>query len=455
MGMWQRLTGKIKSSQSNRVVIFGLDGAPYTLLQRFMKEGVMPNLTQIVGEGTFSQMDTSIPEISSVAWTTFFTGVNPAKHGIYGFMDLKPNSYEMYFPNSNHVRTKTLWDILGDYGKRSVIVNVPSTYPAKPLNGILISGFVALDLSKATYPSTLLPMLERANYQLDVDATTAGESLEKFSENLVSALDAREKVLWHLLVNEPWDLFVGVITETDRMHHYLWVAIEDPRHPFHDFFKSFYMRVDRFLGKVYEYFRGKGVFMLMSDHGFCHIQKEVYLNNWLISEGYLRFSTRNPRSYEDLGKESKAFNMDPARIYLHLKSKYPYGSVSPGEEYNTIREELKTKLLGLKVNEAPVIQKVIFKEEIYHGPFLDAAPDIVLVPHWGFDLKGTITKENLIGNSLLTGMHTQSDSTFFINVKTGTPEHINQRLNIMNITPTVLKAMNIKTEGRFDAASVI
>ncbi len=455
MGIWQRLTGEIKKSQSNRVVIFGLDGAPYTLLQRFMKEGVMPNLAQIVGEGTFSQMDTSIPEISSVAWTSFFTGVNPARHGIYGFMDLKPNSYEMYFPNSNHVRTKAIWDILGDYGKRSVIVNVPSTYPAKPLNGILISGFVALDLSKATYPSTLVPMLEQANYELDVDATKAGESLEKFSENLVRALDAREKVLWHLLVNEPWDLFVGVITETDRMHHYLWAAIEDPRHPFHDFFKSLYARVDRFLGKVYEYFRGKGVFMLMSDHGFCQIQKEVYLNNWLISEGYLKFSTPNPRSYGDLDKESKAFNMDPARIYLHLKNKYPYGSVSPGEEYHTIREELKTKLLGLKVNGAPVIQKVILKEEIYHGPFLDTAPDIVLVPHWGFDLKGTITKQDLTGNSLLTGMHTQNDSTFFINVKNVKPGHINQRFNIINIAPTVLKAMNIKAEGYFDAASVI
>ncbi len=451
MSVWNGLKSKFSRSNKEKVVILGLDGAPYSLIKQFIHKGIMPNLAHIVDEGTLSQMDTSIPEISSVAWTTFFTGVNPAKHGIYGFMDLKPNSYEMYFPNSQNIRAKTLWGKLGDHGKRSVIVNVPSTYPAKPLNGTLISGFVAIDLAKATYPPSLLPMLEQVDYQLDVDASKAQKSLEEFAQSLVKVLDAREKVLWHLLVNEQWDLFVGVITETDRLHHYLWVAIEDPQHQYHDFFKSFYTRIDRFIGMVYEWFRGKGVFMIMSDHGFCKIQKEVYLNNWLISEGYLKFSTPNPKSYEDIDKESKAFNMDPARIYLNLKGKYPYGCVSPGEEYDTTREELKSKLLEIKIDGVPVIQKVFFKEDLYHGPFLNAAPDILLLPHWGFDLKGTITKQNLAGNSLLTGMHTQNDSTFFINVKHGSDE----RINIMHIAPTAVNGTGVDVGNAFDASPLI
>ena len=451
MGVWQQLTGKETKSRQGKVVILGLDGAPYTLLQRFIREGIMPNLGQIVDEGTFSQMDTSIPEISSVAWTTFFTGVNLARHGIYGFMDLKPNSYEMVFPNSGDIRSKKLWDVLGEHGKRSVIINVPSTYPAQPLNGTLISGFVAIDLAKSVYPLSLLPELEKVNYRLDVDAMIARDSLEKFADSLTEVLDAREKILWQLLVNEQWDLFVGVFTETDRMQHYLWGAIEDPRHSFHDYFKSIYSRVDRFIGKVYDWFRGKGIFMIMSDHGFCKIQKEIYLNNWLISEGYLKFTSSDPQSYEDLDPSSRAFNMDPARIYIHRKDKYPFGSVLPGKDYDAIREELKSRLLDFKVDGLPVIQQVFFKEELYQGPLIHLAPDILLLSHWGFDLKGTIRKRTLSGNSLLTGMHTQNDATFFFNVK-GVREG---RMNIVNIAPTAVKGVGIEADGIFDANSLI
>jgi predicted AlkP superfamily phosphohydrolase/phosphomutase len=366
-------------------------------------------------------------------------------------MDLKANSYDMYFPNSHNIKSKPIWEIIGEHGKRSIVVNVPSTYPAKPLNGALISGFVAIDLAKATYPSSLLPKLEKVNYQLDVDATKARESLEVFVEDLDKVFAAREKILWDLLINEQWDLFIGVITETDRMHHYLWVAIEDPQHKFHGFFKSFYSKVDRFIGKVYEWFQGKGVFMIMSDHGFCKIQKEVYLNHWLVSNDYLRFSRENPQSYLDIDKGTKAFNMDPARIYIHLRGKYPSGCISPGKEYDSLREELKSRLMELKVDGFPVVKTVYFKEELFNGSFINDAPDILLLPNWGYDLKGTISKQSLTGNSLLTGMHTQNDSTFYISVKNA----FSNRVNIVNIAPTVVKALGIESNQDFDTPSLI
>lgn len=454
MSVWRAVTSRIVNSGRHKAIIVGLDGVPYSLLQQFIKEGSMPNLAQIVAEGTLCQMDTSIPDVSSVAWTTLFTGVNPAKHGIYGFMDHRPSSYEMYFPNSEDIRAKTLWQILGEHGRRSVVVNVPSTYPARALNGTLISGFVAIDLAKATYPSSVLPMLKRSNYQLDVDATKAMESLDAFAENLVTVLDAREKVLWEFLVNHEWDFFLGVITETDRMHHYLWAAVEDPKHQYHDFCRSVYTRLDRFLGKAYEWFRGKGVFMIMSDHGFCRIQKQVYLNNWLISEGYLRFLTARPRSYADIEGESRAFNMDPARIYLHVEDKYSRGCVSRGEEYESIRQDLKCRLLDFKVDGSPVVEKVFFKEELYYGPLLERAPDMLVLPRWGFDLKGSIAKEDLTGSSLLTGMHTQNDAAFFINVK-GLKKEKGERLHITHVAPTTVRATGIEVDGAFDSSSLI
>jgi len=411
----------------------------------------MPNLAKIVQEGTLAQMDTSIPEISSVAWTTFFTGVNPAKHGIYGFIDLKPNSYNFYFPNSYDIKAKTLWKRLGEKGKRSVIINVPSTYPAKPLNGSLVSGFVALDLEKATYPPSLLPKLKKVNYQLDVDATKAGESLDFFTESLVEVLDAREKILWDLLINEEWDLFVGVITETDRMHHYLWEAIEEHGHKYHDFFKSIYRRADRLIGKIYEWLDGKGTFMVMSDHGFCRIQKEVYINNWLISEGYLKFRGPNPKSFEEIAEGSRVFNLDPARIYINQKGKYPKGCVSSGDDYLSLREELRSHLLSFRLDGKPVIQNVFFKEDVYKGPCFEQAPDLILLPHRGFDLKGTLAKKEISGNTLFTGMHTRDDSTFFINRKIDS----DQRINIMHIAPTTIKVVGLDSMDNFDTKPLV
>jgi predicted AlkP superfamily phosphohydrolase/phosphomutase len=443
MAIWQK---QASADSKRQVMILGLDGTPYTLLQRFMKEGVMPNLAGIVQEGSLVQMDTSIPEISSTAWTTFFTGVNPAKHGIYGFIDLKPRSYEIYFPNANHVQAKSLWERLGEHQKRSMVLNVPSTYPARPLNGLLVSGFVAIDLAKATYPSSLIPILKESGYQLDVDATKAQQSLDLFAKELSTSLESRTEVLWRLLTQESWDLFIGVITETDRMHHYLWSAVEDPASPYHDFFKSLFRRVDQWIGKVYDWFRGKGLFMIMSDHGFHKIEQEIYLNHWLREEGYLSFTQNPPQSLQEIDPKSRAFALDPSRIYIHLQGKYPAGGVLPGEEYHRLREELKEKALKLAVNGVPVVKRVYFKEEIYQGPLLETAPDLVLLPNRGFDLKGTISKRALTGRTLFTGMHTQDDAFLY----SSEPILKNGKAHILDITPTTLSYLGLPIPGEID-----
>src|SRR5256885_10830303 len=142
MGLFDRFKSK---ETAKRVVLIGLDGTPFTLARRFIEDGTMPRLGELERRGTLLQMDTAIPDISSVAWTSFMTGANPGRHGIFGFLDLQPNSYKIYFPNSAHIRSETLWDVVGRAGRRSVVVNVPSTYPARPLNGMLVSGFVAID----------------------------------------------------------------------------------------------------------------------------------------------------------------------------------------------------------------------------------------------------------------------------------------------------------------------
>src|SRR5262249_13727367 len=146
--------------------------------------GVTPNLGRLLASGTAAPMRSSIPVISSVSWTGFMTGKNPGKHGVYGFTDLKPGTLTMFFPNFGNVRADTLWDVAGRAGKRAIVMNIPNTYPARQLNGMLVSGFVAINLQRAVYPAELLPRLESAGYRIDVDYVNADQRPEAFFADL-------------------------------------------------------------------------------------------------------------------------------------------------------------------------------------------------------------------------------------------------------------------------------
>ena len=115
-----------------RACVVGLDGVPASMVSRFMNDGVMPRLREISERGTMTSMTVSLPEISSVSWTTFMTGKNPGEHGIFGFTDLHPGTYKTSFPSFREVKTQTIWDRLGEKKMRSVVINQPATYPARP-----------------------------------------------------------------------------------------------------------------------------------------------------------------------------------------------------------------------------------------------------------------------------------------------------------------------------------
>lgn len=424
-----------------KVFVLGIDGVPCSLLREFMSQGIMPNLAEVVKNGTLKSMDASIPEVSSTSWSTFMTGVNPGRHNIYGFTELDRSSYKWRFPNFNDIKSPTLWDIAGRQGKTSIVINLPSTYPARPLKGILTAGFVALDLQKATYPESAYQYLKGIDYKMDVDTQKAQVSPAALAEDIMVTFRKRKEAILGLMEKETWDLFIGTITETDRLHHYLWSALVDGKHEQHKFFIDFYRELDAFIGEVYGRVDDNTSLIMLSDHGFTEIKKEVYLNTWLREKGYLKFKKEPPGSFEDLHGETKIFVLDPSRFYVHLKGKYPLGSVSQGE-YETVRERLKEDLLSLAIDGQKVIKSVFFKEELYKGPCYDDAPDVVALPVEGFDLKGAINKDTLTGRSILTGGHTRSDATFYIN----RPME-QDGINIIDAGVTALKELGIEEKG--------
>jgi len=429
--------------KKKKVCIIGLDGTPFSLILKLIDQGVMPELGKIVSSMNLTGMTVSLPEISSVSWTTFMTGTNPGYHGVYGFTDFVENSYDLRFPNFLDVKVPTLWDVMGRKKKNSIVINQPSTYPARKIPGVLVSGFVAIDMKKAVTPLKYLGSLEDMGYLIDIDTMECREDPDQLRKDLLKTLGSRERAVDYFWDKEDWDLFQVVITGTDRLHHFLWDAYEDTEHTYHDTFMGYYKRIDRFIKKIFDRFMeisrgdssGEGFFML-SDHGFTGIKQEVYLNAWLQQEGYLSFETENtPGNYNQVSPESRAFALDPGRIYFHTRSRFPRGILEESESIIDLADEISDKLKKIEYEGEPVIRKVFKKEEVYRGPNLNMAPDLVLLSNHGYDLKGSLKQKSVFGRTVLQGMHTW-DNAFFLSANP-----VQSDLNIENISSILISSL--------------
>jgi len=410
-----------KKKKKPRVCVIGLDGVPYSMIEDLAQKGVMPNMDKLIQSGHLHKMKASLPEISSVSWTNFMTGTNPGTHGIFGFTDLKENTYDLRFPNFLDVKADTFWDKLGEMKKMSVVINQPSTYPARKINGILISGFVAIEMAKAVSPLALKDPLEKLGYQIDIDTFKAREDHEFLWKDLARTLEGRQKA-FDSLWETDWDYFEIVITGTDRLQHFLWSAYEDENHFYHTNFLDYYRQLDKFIEKVVNAFttntNGDDGLYLLSDHGFAKIEQEVYLNVLLEQEGYLSFETDSPKDLSEISATSRVFTMDPNRIYLNVKDRFPNGSVDVSEKQD-LKKELAEKLKKLEYSGRRVVREVFDTKEIYSGPHVASGPDLIILSEYGFDLKGSVKKKEVFGRSNLQGMHTWDDAFFWANRKKG------------------------------------
>jgi predicted AlkP superfamily phosphohydrolase/phosphomutase len=425
----------LKSKKTNRACVIGLDGVPYGMIVELARRGVMSTMARLMDIGKIHQMRASLPEISSVSWTDFMTGSDAGTHGIFGFTDFKPKSYGVRYPNFLDVKAPTIWEKLGARGKKSIVINQPSTYPARKIEGVLISGFVALELAKAVWPMSYRAALEQMGYQIDVDILKCRESPEILWQELSKTMAGGQKAL-NFFWEEGWDYFEYVVTGTDRLHHFLWQAYEDPNHPSHQNFLDFYRHIDRLIGKIvaayHKLTNTYAGFYILSDHGFTGIEQEVYLNAWLEKNGYLKFIKPEPESLEDIHGRSRAFALDPNRIYLNYKNRFPKGSVERSAR-KALKEDIAAKLAKLEYHGRRVVHKVFMAENVYSGPQASKGPDLIVVAEPGFDMKGSVRKKEIFGRSGLQGMHTWNDAFFWAS------EDLGEGLKIADVAPVILK----------------
>ncbi|MDR9380857.1 MAG: alkaline phosphatase family protein [Natronomonas sp.] len=444
MGLFDRLRG----GSGPRVAFFGIDGVPYSLVAD--NEETFENLSDFAAGGA---IDSIVPPESSACWPALTTGVNPGETGVYGFQDREIDSYDTYVPMGQDVRATRLWSRVDAAGGEATVMNVPVTFPPDRDVQRMVSGFLSPGVEKAAYPNELRETLERLDYQIDVNAKLGHqEDKSKFIEDAHRTLDARFEAFKHYIEQDDWSLFFGVFMTTDRVNHFLFKHYAQDGE-YKEEFLEFYAKLDRYLGELRKMLDEDTTMLVASDHGFTTLDHEVKCNVWLAENGWLSFEDEDHESLSDITDETRAYSLIPGRFYINLEGREPRGSV-PEAEYEAVRAELKAELEAFEGPDGrPVADRVVTKEDAFRGEHDEIAPDLVVIPNDGFDLKaGFRGGDDVFDIGPRNGMHSFGNACLFVDDDTAKIEDA----DLYDIAPTILELLDVEIDrGDFDGASLV
>jgi len=418
-------------------MVIGLDCGTFDLIKPWVVDGYLPNLARLLQEGSHGILKSTIPTISPAAWTSFMTGKNPGKHGVYDFFQRKKDSYDVFIVRNNLPALGTIFRHLSEAGYRVGAFNVPMTYPPEPVNGFMVSGLGAPDNHRYTYPPELVEQLKAQNYTIN-NPPFKPETAEEFYDQLVANTKIRARAMLQLLRQESWDFFMAVFRDIDTIEAFYWHYM-DSTHPLHDPAASnklknailnYHIQIDGIIGEMLDAF-GEGIVFVISDHGGGPLHKEVHVNNWLAQQGFLTFKQQkelkgtflqslrrigvtrefitatigwsavdwlksrlplsirtwvpweNPNLVEMVSwPHTKAYSFGHiGQIFINLKGREPQGVVAPGAEYEQVVADIVARLKQLKDPETgePAVTDIYLRDDLYHGPFTEFAPDINVI----------------------------------------------------------------------------
>jgi predicted AlkP superfamily phosphohydrolase/phosphomutase len=402
----------------NRLVVLGLDGLPLSLAKALCQDGKLPHLAGLAFSSNARAIRAELPELSPVNWASLVTGKNPGGHGVFGFSRIDPATYTLSLTDSSAIQAPTIFERLGEKGLTSKVVNLPGAYPARPINGMLVAGFVAHDLARAVHPPFLASVLAGEGYVLEADTTRGAGDPDYLLSQVRATLRSREKALDLFWPDLAWDMFMLVLTETDRIFHFFYPAVANPQHALHGAFLEFLIEWDRLIGRVlerYDALPDPKRLVVLADHGFTECRAEVDLNVWLMKQGVLKLRAMGVTEFDSQAiapHETAAFALDPGRIYINVKERFARGVF---HQYigDKLRRELRAALLELTHGGQKVMAAVHEPQDIYSGPFTSNAPDLVCEANPGFSLTGKFDRMEVCGLHGRYGCHTPGDTFFY------------------------------------------
>ncbi|MFB3903775.1 MAG: alkaline phosphatase family protein [Acidobacteriota bacterium] len=302
-------------NHDDRLLIIGLDGATWDVLGPWVEDGTLPHLARLRTRGRWAVLRSTIPPVTAPAWSSFMTGKKPGKHGVYHFVRLfeeEKATPGRQFVSARTLRSPAIWDVLGHHDRMVGLINIPLTYPPRPVNGFMITGLLTpKHASVFTYPPELSASL--TDYQIDLDRF-AGKTpyQDEFEDTLTSPsleflgefrtmLEKRTRVCFDLIGSRPWDFFMIVFTGPDRLGHYFWkyhapVNAGSDNPELTAGVRSYYMRLDEIVGELVERAGRDTNILVMSDHGMGPVpSKQIHIASWLQQQGWVTAWTRKSR----------------------------------------------------------------------------------------------------------------------------------------------------------------
>jgi predicted AlkP superfamily phosphohydrolase/phosphomutase len=429
-----------------RVFIVGWDGATFDLIEPWVAEGKLPNIAEVMRNGAHGELQSTLPPMTFTAWSSFMTGKNPAKHGIYDFTRQRPGTYDLEFVNGGERKAVSFWKLLSDAGRKVISISVPCTYPPEKVDGVMLSGFDAAGLggssskldARGMYPPEMYDELEEAVGGHPIGSFPVGEinagQPEAAVTKILDCIGRKAATAKYLIQKYDWDCAMILFGESDGAGHHFWKYC-DGRSPqfsyeppsMRDSILRVYQELDRQLGELKQLLPADTTLLMMSDHGFGGVSSTaLFPNCWLREQGMLEFRgglsrwvsrrldglklravAKLPNSIQRFlsrfarkqlgGIEAKVrygiinwagtkayFEENPyyPSLRINLKGRQPRGVVAPGAEYEGLRTELIKRLEEWRHPETgeKIVERAYRREEVYTGPHLDGAPDVVV--HW-------------------------------------------------------------------------
>lgn len=405
----------------SKILVIGLDGATFNLIDPLIKKGRLPNLDKIIQKGVRGNLKSSLWPNSMPGWVSCFTGTSEAKNSIYYPFKKIVNSYKFKPVSSIDIKTLSIWDILSNRGYKNIVLNVPMTYPPYKIDGLLVSGMLTPSIeSNFTHPASLKREIldQLPNYIIEPDRSLPKN---KRAQEFIKCINRRKDLACYLLSKYNWDFAMIVFSTLDRVQHDFWADM-DVEHPMHDENTEYsdiiylvYEELDKVIGQLLQVVDSDTTLFIVSDHGFGPCKYQVMINTWLEKEGFLkyrnnvrrelsmvyrkfskrisRFISNNPEetilqrkvankegflNLIDWRNTKAYFGIDKG-IWINLKDEYPEGVVDR-KDYDKIRSEIQQGIMEIKSIDTnkKIFESVLMKED-FDGKYSNEMPDLLTV----------------------------------------------------------------------------
>ncbi len=471
----------------------------------------MPNLARLRSQGAWSPLWSTQPPATAPAWASFLTGANPGQHGILQALS-KPAvpaaslRGEGVPVNASNLRLPTLWDYFNAAGKRVGTVNLPLSYPLRPLDGFAISGMMTPTAATDwTYPPQLAATLD--GYIIDVDYGRPGQELTPSllpspAVMLTDIAHMTERRGFHtlrLMQEGNWSVVMVAFTGTDRIFHHFWPYLQTKEADspglevaISEQLGNYFHLLDNILGSLARSAGRDANVVFVSDHGFGPAAHHwTHLNNWLLeidllhlhtvsSGGWLQRVRRHTPWLRDVAKrilppEARAVVQERGHladaidwvdtqawaeplynnvggIYLHRADRYAEGTVSPAAADRLCQYLIdQAQHLRIPGTNRPLVTDIRRRDEVYSGSRMASFPDLIVTLDPDYAVTSTLGSTLMTPESrpLRSGDH-RPEGMFLACGPNVRPGFLPGTPRLIDMAPTLLHMVGLPTPDEMD-----